>query len=70
MHARTVCRRRATISAFKGRHYVDVREWYSDAASGAPKPGKKGISLGPDQWARLVAGLPALAAALAAAAQR
>lgn len=37
------------------------------AQSHLPQPGKKGISLPEEQWARLLAGLPGLAAALEAA---
>lgn len=37
------------ISEFKGKKYVDIREYYVDD-SGELKPGKKGISLSPEQF--------------------
>ena len=33
---------------------IDIREYYDDKKSGEEKPGKKGISLNPDQWNALV----------------
>lgn len=57
------CRRRLTISCFRDVLYVDMREWYQDKA-GVDRPGKKGISLPPEQWHRLVLGLPLLDKAL------
>lgn len=35
---------------FKGKTFVDIREYYTDKASGQEKPGKKGISLQMDDW--------------------
>jgi hypothetical protein len=57
-----VSRRRATVSGFKGRFNVDLREWYDK--DGEMKPGSKGISLPEEQWGRLEAGLPGLRAAM------
>ncbi|PSC71273.1 transcriptional coactivator p15 [Micractinium conductrix] len=55
-------KRKATINCFKGRYMVDIREYYDK--DGALAPTQKGISLGEQQWEKLQAGLPALAAAL------
>lgn len=41
------------ISEFKGKKYVDIREYYVDSASGELKPGKKGISLSLEQFKEL-----------------
>ncbi|KAJ4455345.1 putative Transcriptional Coactivator p15 (PC4) [Paratrimastix pyriformis] len=45
-------KRFVTVRKFKGRVYVDIREFYED--DGEMKPGKKGISLTPEQWQSLV----------------
>ncbi|KAJ7497324.1 transcriptional Coactivator p15-domain-containing protein [Mycena latifolia] len=45
--------KRATVRSFKGTTLLDIREFYTDKASGEAKPGKKGISLGVDQWEEL-----------------
>lgn len=42
----------ATVREFRGRVMVDIREFYTDS-EGDLKPGKKGISLSTDQWAKL-----------------
>ena len=47
--------RRVTVSTYRGALYVDVREWYTDAKSGEKRPGKKGISITPEQWEKCVA---------------
>lgn len=39
------------VSEFKGKCYVNIREYYE--ADGEMKPGKKGISLSTDQWENL-----------------
>ena len=47
--------RRVTVSTYRGALYVDIREWYTDAKSGEKRPGKKGISITPEQWEKCVA---------------
>lgn len=42
------------IRKFKTFLLIDIREYYDDKKSGEEKPGKKGISLNPDQWNALV----------------
>lgn len=51
-----------SLSEFKGKHYVAIREYYEKG--GQELPGKQGLNLSGDQWAALVAGLPQLAAAM------
>ncbi|KAK2958713.1 putative Transcriptional Coactivator p15 (PC4) [Blattamonas nauphoetae] len=41
--------RKITISTFKGKAYIDIREYYQDD-EGELKPGRKGISLKKEQW--------------------
>merc|ERR1711992_4868 len=43
--------RRAVIKEYKGKYYVDIREWYEK--DGDTRPGKRGIMLSSDQWAKL-----------------
>ncbi|ELT98290.1 hypothetical protein CAPTEDRAFT_102830 [Capitella teleta] len=43
--------RYVTISEFKGKKYVNIREYYD--ADGEMKPGRKGIALNSEQWANL-----------------
>lgn len=45
--------KRAGVSVFGGKVMVSLREFYEK--NGAMLPGKKGISLPPDQWAKLCA---------------
>lgn len=40
--------RRVTVRKWKGKCYIDIREFYEDG--GEFKPGKKGISLSVEQW--------------------
>ncbi|XP_028162260.1 RNA polymerase II transcriptional coactivator [Ostrinia nubilalis] len=40
------------VREFKGKVYVDVREFYEK--NGDLLPGKKGISLTPEQWRKLL----------------
>ena len=42
----------ATVSEFKGKVRVDIREFYM-TDEGERKPGKKGISLSMDEWKKL-----------------
>lgn len=57
-----MCRRKACVSEFKGKLMVNIREFYEK--DGKTMPGIKGISLPPEQWHKLSAGLGALNAAL------
>ncbi|CAE6470516.1 unnamed protein product [Rhizoctonia solani] len=47
-------KRRVTVRAFNGLKLVDIREMYTDRASGELRPGKKGISLSEEQFMGLV----------------
>lgn len=40
------------VSKFKGKTYVNIREFYEDE-SGDLKPGRKGIALKLNEWAQL-----------------
>lgn len=40
------------MRAFKGKSYIDIREYYQK--DGDLLPGKKGISLTPEQWKTLL----------------
>ncbi|TGJ79773.1 hypothetical protein E0Z10_g8992 [Xylaria hypoxylon] len=55
--------RRVVIQNFKGKNYINVREYYSDA-SGELKPGKKGIMLTLEQYDALLNAIPDLNAEL------
>ncbi|KAI1778337.1 transcriptional Coactivator p15-domain-containing protein [Hypoxylon cercidicola] len=55
--------RRATVSNFKGKTFVNIREYYSDAA-GDLKPGKKGIMLTPEQYIKFLEAIPSINAEL------
>ncbi|KAI9800398.1 MAG: hypothetical protein M1825_004168 [Sarcosagium campestre] len=56
--------RRVTVSEFRGKYMVNLREYYEK--DGKSLPGKKGISLPIDQFNALVAVLPHLETALKA----
>ena len=38
---------------FKGKTYIDIREYYTDKSTMEMKPGKKGISLNVEQYSKL-----------------
>lgn len=38
------------VSEFKGKPYVNIREYYEK--DGKPQPGKKGIALNIEQWTK------------------
>lgn len=40
------------VSEFKGKRYVNIREYYLDKNSGDMRPGKKGIMMPTDQWSK------------------
>lgn len=42
-----------TIGDFKGKTYINIREYYTDQKSGDVRPGKKGIGLNIEQWQNL-----------------
>jgi hypothetical protein len=42
--------KKAKVSSYKGRVYVDIREYYVDKNSAEELPGKKGITLDAAQW--------------------
>jgi len=44
--------RYASVSEFKGKKMVNIREYYTDDG-GDLKPGRKGIALSEDQWKKL-----------------
>ncbi|CAI7570838.1 unnamed protein product [Penicillium glandicola] len=54
--------RRLTISSFRGKTQVNVREYYEK--DGQELPGKKGISMPVDQFATIVSILPEIERAL------
>ncbi|MXQ91178.1 hypothetical protein E5288_WYG006788 [Bos mutus] len=44
--------RYVSVRDFKGKVLIDIREYWMDA-EGEMKPGRKGISLNPEQWSQL-----------------
>ncbi|CAG7937928.1 unnamed protein product [Penicillium salamii] len=54
--------RRVTISSFRGKTQVNIREYYEK--DGQQLPGKKGISMPIDQFSALVSLLPEIEGAL------
>lgn len=50
--------RQVSISEFKKKHYVNVREYYEK--DGKLAPGAKGLALDASQWANLAAAFAAL----------
>ncbi|KAG8727021.1 hypothetical protein FRC12_022867 [Ceratobasidium sp. 428] len=47
-------KRRVTVRSYAGVKLVDIREMYSDKATGELKPGKKGIALAEEQFMGLI----------------
>ncbi|KAI8821712.1 transcriptional Coactivator p15-domain-containing protein [Fimicolochytrium jonesii] len=43
-------RKKLSISQFKGKTLIDIREYYLDKSSGSEKPGKKGIAIPIESW--------------------
>ena len=52
------------VRSWKGRTFIDIREWYVDKSTMDTKPGKKGISLTPEQYQVLKAAMPEIDEAL------
>merc|ERR1712110_995260 len=43
----------AKVRQFKGKTYIDIREYYVDKSTMETKPGKKGISMNVEQYCKL-----------------
>ena len=41
------------VRQFKGKTYIDIREYYVDKSTMETKPGKKGISMNVEQYCKL-----------------
>ncbi|XP_009467401.1 PREDICTED: activated RNA polymerase II transcriptional coactivator p15-like [Nipponia nippon] len=54
--------RYVTVSCFKGKVLVDIREFYTDK-EGSMKPWRKGIALSAEQWNQLKEIIPEIDAA-------
>ncbi|CAB3409514.1 unnamed protein product [Caenorhabditis bovis] len=52
--------RYASVSNFKGKQYLNIREYYMDKNTGKMMPSKKGISLTKPQWNALKDLIPIL----------
>ncbi|KAH8929515.1 PC4-domain-containing protein [Atractiella rhizophila] len=50
--------RRVTASSFRGKESIDIREYYEK--DGDVLPGRKGISLSQEQWAKLKELIPVI----------
>ena len=46
------------VREFKGKTYIDIREYYVDKNTMETKPGKKGISLNCEQYQKLKTLIP------------
>lgn len=46
--------RRVSLSTFKGKEYLNIREYYLDKGSGSMRPGKAGITLTKKEWNQLL----------------
>ena len=49
---------RISLSTFKGKNYIDIRLFYTDA-NGELQPTKKGVTLTPELWDEFRAGMAA-----------
>ncbi|KAL4617502.1 activated RNA polymerase II transcriptional coactivator p15-like [Arapaima gigas] len=56
--------RYVSVRDFKGKVLIDIREYWMDQ-QGEMKPGKKGISLNPEQWNQLKEQIPEIDDAVA-----
>jgi len=56
---------RVEITEYKGKHYLNLRVWYTDKESGEYKPTQKGIALKPELYGELKEGVLAAEEALA-----
>lgn len=54
--------RKVSVSEFRGKVYINIREYYTK--DGQELPGKKGISLTPDQWKKMCANIEEINAQL------
>ena len=52
------------VREFKGRTFIDIREYYVDKATMDTRPGKKGISLSCEQYQKLKSIISEIDAAL------
>ncbi|KAI8927095.1 transcriptional Coactivator p15-domain-containing protein [Entophlyctis helioformis] len=57
--------KRLSVSTFKGKKLIHIREYYKDKSDGIEKPGKKGITLSPEAWKIIVDNKAAIDAAIA-----
>ncbi|CAG9812363.1 unnamed protein product [Chironomus riparius] len=46
--------RRVSLSSFKGKQYLNIREYYMDKGTGQYRPGKSGITLTKKEWQQLL----------------
>lgn len=46
--------RRVSLSTFKGKQYLNIREYYQDKSSGLWRPGKSGITLTKKEWNQIL----------------
>jgi hypothetical protein len=54
----------AKVREFKGKTYIDIREYYVDKSTMETKPGKKGISMNCEQYQKLKSIISEIDAAL------
>lgn len=57
-------KKQVLVKQFNGINLVDIREFYTDKATGEKKPGKKGIALSEDAWRALIDSRDEVTAAL------